>query len=148
MSYYSDATGPDPEVMGAVIVTPGATLAEMRTVDAGVSQLDADIKRSSVPVAWAAAWARFVAEWQQFYAEHGSWTDRLWAGAYERANDYRRRLGDWRADFVKQGGKPSGPGITASDPSPVRGLLWVLGLGAAAFGGYKLVKWVRGKKAE
>jgi hypothetical protein len=148
LSYYTAATGPDPETdVGAIVVTPGATLAEMRTVDAGVAQLDSDIRRSTtLPATWVNAWGRFAAEWREFFDEHQWWTDRLWAGAYERTVNYRRRLADWRADFVRQGGKPSGPGVDASESSPVRGLLWVAGLGAAAFAGYRLVKWLRTKK--
>lgn len=98
--------------LGALVVTPGAILAEMNTVDAAVKQLDSDVMASAARDAFKKSWRGFVTEWQAFYKDHASWTDRLWGAPYEKTLDYRRRVGEWRTAFEREGGQASGPQIS------------------------------------
>lgn len=110
----SGGLGWDPD-MGSLIVTPGAIKAEMDTVQAGVSQLDADIMSSNVRDPFKKAWRGFVAEWNTFYKAHEGWFARSWGKAYTKALDYRRRTDEWRAAFLREGGAATGPALTPPD---------------------------------
>jgi hypothetical protein len=107
MSYYAEECND----VGAFTVTPGATKLEMDTVDAGMRQLDGELRASQVSQAFVLAWQSFLAEWRRFQTEHSRWVDRLFDRTYFKTLEFRRRLRDWREAFVKAGGRPQAPAL-------------------------------------
>jgi hypothetical protein len=113
---HAGDVGWDPE-MGSFIVTPGAIKAEMETVKTGVNQLDADIMSGKVRDAFKNAWRAFVAEWNAFYKDNQGWWARGFGKTYTKTVDFRRRVDEWRAAFLKEGGATTGPMLTPSEPA-------------------------------
>lgn len=137
----------DSELVGSGVIDikmPKDILAEMQTVDATVKQLDGEIQASTVPAVFKLAWAGFLGEWRQFFAEHESWSSRLWYAAYEKTLEYRKRLGEWRAAFVQLGGKTIAPELPSTDAAAARAVPWLIvgglliGGGLAAYLAHKL----------
>ncbi len=108
----------DMDALGALVVTPGAMLAEMNTIDATVRQLDIEIMSSVVNVEFKDAWRRFVAEWQVFHQNHEDWWDRTWGVIYDKVLDYRRRVEEWRGQFHRAGGHSVSPPLPAAPGGP------------------------------
>jgi hypothetical protein len=69
-----------------------------------------DIRHVSYQGQFVYQWGEFEREFGTFWAEHSdSWTDRMWRGTYDKAVEYRQRVGDWRKRFEEIGGKPTTP---------------------------------------
>jgi hypothetical protein len=121
--------------MGALVVTPGAMLDEMRTVDALIRQIEIDVKASSVRQAFKDAFASFREEWRKFYAEHESWWGRMWGAVYEKILDFRRRAEEWRQAFLREGGNTAVPSVAPPGEKPAisNAYLWLVGAGIGAW---------------
>jgi len=130
--------------MGALVLTPGAIFAEMKTVDAAIKQLDSDIMASKARDAFKQAWRAFAVEWQAFFKSHSRWTDRLWGASYEKTLDYRKRVGEWRVAFEREGGQPSAPGLAMPGAPGGGGTSWKTAL--VAVGGLLVVGAIVGHK--
>jgi len=152
MGLYEQAFDRDPvDTIGTPVVTPASILAEMNVVNFAVKQLSADIEASQIGQGFRQAWGNFVAEWRGFYESHKGWTDRLWGRAYTQAYEYRQRVNEWRQDFMRAGGKVTGPAL----PLEGEGFPWGIVLGGVAlvagfFGVRKLLRSLKepGKPAE
>ncbi len=105
----AESIAPNDARRNALIWTPGAILAEMRTVRGIVAQLDRDISASQVDDAFKASWRTFVDEYEAFFKDHQGWLDRFWFASYEKTAEYRRRALDWRTKFTNLGGRASAP---------------------------------------
>lgn len=122
LAFEAETLAPAERQRNARIWTPGAILAEMRTVRGIIAQLDRDIVASRVDDAFKAGWRAFVDEYEAFFKEHQGWLDRFWFASYEKTVEYRRRALDWRQKFTALGGRvtapvdtpPAGPGATLS----------------------------------
>jgi soluble lytic murein transglycosylase-like protein len=69
-----------------------------------------DLRHMSYQGQFVYQWGEFEREFGNFWAAHaGSWTDRMWRGAYDKAVEYRQRTADWRQRFEALGGKPTTP---------------------------------------
>jgi Transglycosylase SLT domain len=69
-----------------------------------------DLRHMSYQGQFVYQWGEFEREFGNFWAAHaGSWTDRMWRGAYDKAVEYRQRAADWRQRFEALGGKPTTP---------------------------------------
>jgi hypothetical protein len=121
--------------VGALVVTPGAMLDEMNTVDALVRQLDIDVQASNVRQPFKTAFVAFRDEWRRFYAEHESWWGRMWGAVYEKIVDFRRRAEEWRQAFLREGGNTAVPSIAppGDKPSIPTAYLWLIGAGIGAW---------------
>ena len=102
--------------------TPGATLANMRTVDTMVTTLASDIMRQKgADSTLGKAFAPFAQEWKKFYADHksgfGAWWSRGTSSVWNKVNDYRTIALKWidkaKANGVTYGGVAA-PKLTAS----------------------------------
>ncbi|MDX2023246.1 MAG: hypothetical protein SF187_23635 [Deltaproteobacteria bacterium] len=131
--------------LGALIVTPGAMLDELNTVNNGVKQLDADISASKVREAFKKAWADFTVEWKKFYDSKQGFFSRTWGSTMEKTIEYRKRVDEWRAAFNREGGLTTGPTLNVPEPKGATGgswRWWAVG-GLLAGGAYIGVKVLR-----
>ena len=131
--------------LGALIVTPGAMLDELNTVNNGVKQLDADISASKVREAFKKAWADFMVEWKKFYDSKQGFFSRTWGSTMEKTIEYRKRVDEWRAAFNREGGLTTGPTLNVPEPKSATGgswRWWAVG-GLLAGGAYIGVKVLR-----
>lgn len=110
--------------LGALIVTPGAMLDELNTVNNGVKQLDADISSSKVREAFKKAWRDFTVEWKKFYDSKQGFFSRTWGATMEKTVEYRKRVDEWRAAFGREGGLTTGPTLNVPKPLPSPGGTW------------------------
>lgn len=135
MGYY-DQIGAGP----LEIRTPGATLAEMQTVDAIVAQLIADMRGTPAPAAVTEAFNRFIAEWSRFYDENkagfGAWWARGTSSVWNKVAEFRNRAIDWRSTLTKSGVETIGPTVAKTDKASFFGRWggWLmLGVAGAVF---------------
>jgi hypothetical protein len=110
----------DLDEVGALIYTPGVIKAELEAVNTAAGQLDVDIKAAKVRDEFKQAWQGFFTEWKAFYKSNSGLWSRLWGGLYEKANEYRRRVEQWRQSFEKEGGHSSSPSLVVP-PAPGSG---------------------------
>lgn len=108
MGYY------DAEISGGLRL-PSVVLAEMRTVDAGIKALGADIQRyanaNRLPDGFMSEWIAFRIEWEAFYKDNSGLLDRITNAAYDKTIEFRERLQSWRDNFVRVGGAPTAPAL-------------------------------------
>jgi hypothetical protein len=110
--------------LGALIVTPGAMLDELNSVNNGVNQLDIDITSSKVRDGFKQAWKAFKAEWKKFYDSKQGFFSRTWGSTMEKAVEYRKRVDQWRAAFSREGGLTTGPTLEVPEPPKSGGGTW------------------------
>lgn len=100
----SDASG--------FIATPGDILAFIEKVDSAASTLNGDILASPLlfgDPSWSAAWVAWFGNWKKFVKDHESWTSRLSGTVWDQTEDYERQFNDYRAQFIRKGGKTGAP---------------------------------------
>lgn len=104
----------------SLILTPGATLDEMRTVNDLLVSLSKEVAASAAPAEFKAGLVAFYGEWKSFYDANsegvGAWLSRGFGATYAKVMEYKNRLADWRDRFVKLGFKsqteaPQGAGV-------------------------------------
>lgn len=73
------------------------------------SPTDADWEHKSYQGAFVAEWRQFEQEFGAFWADHDSWSDRMWRGTYDTAVEFQQRALAWRQSFIALGGSPTTP---------------------------------------
>lgn len=74
------------------------------------------------------AWANNVQGW---YRIHHGFLARTWGGVYEKANQLKAELNDWRAKFRELGGKTESPDLKFEKPTDFVGVMKTVGIVAA-----------------
>lgn len=121
--------------VGALLVTPGAIKDELETVSSGIKQLDAEITASTVRESFKKSWRLFVDEWQRFHQSKQGFWGRTWGATMEKLSEYKKRVDEWRAGFLREGGQSSTPNLNVPEPpTSGRGLQWWL-VGGLLVGG-------------
>jgi len=109
----------------SLIITPGATLDEMSTVNSLIVALGREVAASQAPTDFKQVFGEFYQEWKAFYDANasgvGGWLSRGFGSTYGKTLDYKARLADWRKRFLALGFKsqtetPSGMGIAKPFP--------------------------------
>ena len=126
-------------VDGLQLFTPSMVRADMLAIDNTINALAADIKASDVDQRFREEFAKFALEWRDFYKNHESWIKRAFNKTAEVTEQYKRRLYDWRQEFLKRGGQVSVPALRPT-PDEAFTLGRVAMIGGLVLGGYVLYK--------
>jgi hypothetical protein len=121
-----EAGASDLDELGALIYTPGVIKAELEAVNTAAGQLDVDIKAAKVRDEFKRAWQGFFTEWKGFYKNNSGLWSRLWGGLYQKANEYRKRVEQWRQAFQQEGGRPSSPSAIVPEAPGSGSWKWAL----------------------
>lgn len=105
--------------------------------------IDPSIPLIAFQTAWVLAWMQFVSEWHKWYTSNQSWGERFWGwmDTYDKAQEYRKRVLEYRAQFEKLGGKASGPvpPKPLETNSPLPSIPWAPVIGIVAIIGAAIV---------
>ncbi len=111
-------------------------MAEMRTVNNAVATLHSDIARDAnrLPNAFKDAWSTFANEWHAFYTDHSGitgWMSRGTTPVYNKTQEYRQMVQQWRDRYVRQGGEPTSTAL----PEPAKSGIWPYVIGGSVAAG-------------
>jgi choline dehydrogenase-like flavoprotein len=126
---------------GGIIVGPGDIAAEMKTLNAFIESLNADVTNQLLATGregrWVTTWRTFRREWQAFRDKNSGFWGRIWGSTYDEVLQYRKRAQAFSEQFRTFGAtQVTGPALPAPISPPVGDELAVafrrLAIGGAA----------------
>lgn len=118
-------------VIGTPYFTPSMMDAEISDINTGIMMLKADVETSSVEEGFKLAFDSFVKGWESYKDSLGVLAKTL-NSTWDKVQEYKAGLNEWRRRFIKKGGK-----TYVLDTTPKQSFLqkvpwwaWLTGAGA------------------
>lgn len=129
------------ENVGDAFYTPPEIWSRIMALAGNIRALNIDVEKSDIDVNWKISYADWVNEYKRWAENHASPLSNLpLTGARDQLENYEAAFRDWRAEFIKKGGKASSlvpTKVRTPPPEKKKGGLsfWSILLGGAALFG-------------